>query len=342
MQERSNKQKKRKFSILFVIYILSFIPYLYLIYVSIFGIGFSFFFNSTIVYGIYAIGIALLYFGAFVPIYPTILIYQIIYTIVKYKSFTPKFRKNIKRIFIIFITYIAIITIITLGIEKNQKSKQYKQDKIVIEDYLKNEFGEQHYKNMKIPNKYESIYMIRTPLLEQESFSIYLDREAKEVTSTNFYIEFNKQYEMDDKLSTYLGLPENIKIRTKSSKYNLKKYNANNDNIETLLNDCYYKIEYVSIYTEYYNKEEVIQTIKNFYIKYYDNLYKKGRIDKYINFVIKVNKNNYNLVGTSNEYATICVWKNNDILEMNFSGYKYEGNYNYTIEKEKETINLDN
>ena len=89
---RSGKAAAKK--IFFVLYITSFIPYLFLVYSCIFGIEFGFFSNVSTYYGFEALLIAGIA-GCLIPVYPISLLYQIIYTAIRYKHFSAKFKKLI-------------------------------------------------------------------------------------------------------------------------------------------------------------------------------------------------------------------------------------------------------
>ncbi len=105
--------KIKKNDKLFVLYMISLLPYLLLIYFSIFGIEISFFDDTTIYYGFEAILIVLLV-GSIIPIYPIILIYQIIFTIKKHKFFSNIQKKIVLRTIIILLLLLIIPSIIYL------------------------------------------------------------------------------------------------------------------------------------------------------------------------------------------------------------------------------------
>ena len=121
---------------LFVLYMISFIPYLYLIYSCIFGIQFGFFFNTSTYYGFEAIILALLS-GSIIPIYPIVGIFQIIFTIKKYKMFSNFQKRFLKSMITILLLLLLIPSILYLISTKVSSNTIYSQDKVIIENYLK-------------------------------------------------------------------------------------------------------------------------------------------------------------------------------------------------------------
>lgn len=99
-KKKSDKLENYKF----IIYIISFIPYLSLIYYGIMGIDTGLFYNTKILYGFKAIMYVFL-MGCLMPIYPLLIIFQVIFIIRKYRIFS-----NIQKI----IFYITIISILLL------------------------------------------------------------------------------------------------------------------------------------------------------------------------------------------------------------------------------------
>ena len=106
---------KKTVNISFILYILSFIPYLVLIHSCIFGVDFGFWNNISTYYGFEALFIAVVG-GCLIPIYPVILIFQIIYTIKKYKTFTPKSKIIMKCMVAVLAALLIVPAIIYLMI----------------------------------------------------------------------------------------------------------------------------------------------------------------------------------------------------------------------------------
>ena len=87
--KRNNEKgiHRKKVSISRILLYLSFIPYVYLIYVAIFGCTISVLGSTTeTVYGLNAVLWVLLVFSLGIPIYPLVLLYEIVYFLVNHKK----------------------------------------------------------------------------------------------------------------------------------------------------------------------------------------------------------------------------------------------------------------
>ena len=243
---KNRNDKVNKCNILFTLFIMSFIPYLYLVYSCIFGIE-GLFFNNSIYYGFSAIYQAFLIFSL-IPIYPTIILFQFIYFLKEYKNISFKYKK-ITRAIIFFLLLLLIVPSISYKIIGNRSINiQYENDKIIIEKYLKEVFGEKYYKNMEIlkpKDNLSSSYKVNTPLLN-ENFTITLDDEKK-VILNSFYEEFVKENKLNDRLSSYLKMyydfPSYYEINSSIYNFQINKIN----DIDDLIKDCEFKIKYFNI-----------------------------------------------------------------------------------------------
>lgn len=320
-----------KVSKTFVLYIISFIPYLFLVYSCIFGIDFGIFMNTSTYYGFEALLIAIIN-GSVIPVYPIILIFQIVYTIKKHKTFTPNMKKILKYIIISIILLILIPSIIYLVKHNNDLNNTFKSDKLVIENYLQEEFGPQHYNNIEIVknSNFSELYIIKTPLLKY-GFSIKLNEDRTAVINNSFYEEFVKENSIEEELNKSLNklyeLPDYMTIDSRIIKFDIKNY-TKGEQIEKLLDTCEYKISNIKINKNSFDKQEIIEIIKNFYIKHAEKLDKMSFPYSLQFYVIVLDRH----------YADINTVKNNDILKLTFSGYNYgEG---YTIKYDEISINL--
>lgn len=158
-KEVEDKQNKK----LFTMFLISFIPYLFIVYSCIFGIEFGFFSNVSTYYGLEAIFLALI-IGCLIPVYPIILIFQIVFTMKKYKVFSNSQKKIFKSIITILLLLLIVPSILYAIISKKDLSTNYNKDKVIIEKYLKDKYGEKNYNNMEItnPNKVSSEYKIKS------------------------------------------------------------------------------------------------------------------------------------------------------------------------------------
>ncbi|MBQ8549296.1 MAG: hypothetical protein IJ427_12425 [Lachnospiraceae bacterium] len=100
----------------FILYLVSFVPYLYLVWSVIFGIDFGFF-DSFMYYGFEAFVIAL-GLGSILGIYPIVLIFQIVYTVKKHRSFSRKNKRLVKGIVISLAALILIPSLLYWMAEK--------------------------------------------------------------------------------------------------------------------------------------------------------------------------------------------------------------------------------
>ena len=225
-----------------------------------------------------------------------------------------------------------IPSFINLVKENNNLNTTFNSDKIVIEDYLMEEFGEHHYKNMEVVknSNLSNRYTIKTPLLEY-GFSIELNENRTEILNNSFYETFVEENSMNDKLDNYLNtlyeLPNDIKIKSNIQKFDIKNY-IQNEKIENLLYTCEYNIDRIEIFKNSFDKENVTQKIKDFYIKN-DKILEKDYPLYGLDFYVKVDGRYYAAIDTS---------KQNDTLILRFSGYNYGDGY--TINNDRISIDL--
>ena len=107
-------ENNNKISESFIWYIISFIPYFILILTCLSGIGFGFSAagGTSTVHGMEALILGIMAFSIGIPIFPILLIFQIIYSLKKYKTFTKK-QKNITKVIIfLLITLLLILFLI--------------------------------------------------------------------------------------------------------------------------------------------------------------------------------------------------------------------------------------
>lgn len=107
--KEDNINRVRRGNKLLLVYFLSFIPYLYLIYSCIFGIEFGLMGSSYTYYGFDAIVIAFMY-GCVILVYPIIIIFQIIYTIKNYKLFSNNLKNAVKIIIGLLLSILVVFS----------------------------------------------------------------------------------------------------------------------------------------------------------------------------------------------------------------------------------------
>lgn len=109
--------ENKKVSKLFILFLLSFLPYLLMGYFSIFGMDFGLFSNTYMIYGFDALIIVLITCSV-LPIYPVALIFQIVYLIKQYKKLTKKSKLITKYTIIAVVAFTLLPSLIYMALEK--------------------------------------------------------------------------------------------------------------------------------------------------------------------------------------------------------------------------------
>lgn len=314
-----NEQPKLKKS--FIFYLITFIPYCILIPVAFFGT--TFIFNK--IYGFDAVVLMALAF-CIIPVFPILLLFQLIYTIKNRKKFSKK-QKNITICFISIILALIFAPCIFYEVKDQiQINNEYKENIPQIEKYLSDNFGE-YSKDMKIlkPSAVFSDYLVETPLLDKQCFTIFI---YKDEINDNFKASYVEENNIKEKASDYLvkkyNFNKDISVEFNNIDFDLKYL----ENKEELIKNAKYTISYLTINKNNYNQEEIINVIKELYSN--KELQKELKIN-----MIFVTINN-------TDYALITIDKKeleNNILTLNFSGYT--NSKGRTIEDEQIIINLD-
>jgi len=102
---------------LFVVYFISFIPYLFIVYSVTFGLEFCIFSNCSISYGFEGAILALIV-GTILPVYPLVLIFQIIFTVKKHQSFSSRQELAAKLIVIFLLIFTLVPSVTYLFLDK--------------------------------------------------------------------------------------------------------------------------------------------------------------------------------------------------------------------------------
>lgn len=318
----------------FGIFLFSFLPYLYLTYVSIFGIEFSWFYSTEMHYGYEAVLIAL-FFGCVIPVYPVVLLFQCIYGFVNRKKLTKK-QKQVTGVIIAFLIGVTFLGCIGHIIrEKVTIQINYKKDKVVIEKYLRENLGEELSADMEIyiPEEITHIYSVGTPLLEYP-FSVWLHEETREVFLCGFEGDYIKELQLDEKMGEYLskqwGLPKYAGLNVIVDDIDVKDY-GKEELPQALLSTCDYWIEGMTMNHDSYKEEMVVSEITNFLLQW-EKIGNDRNANDYFKFYVRIN---------SQYYASIVARPSNenaDMWKLHFSGYTYENGT--TIEDTIVEINL--
>lgn len=261
-----------------------------------------------------------------IPVFPILLLFQLIYTIKNRKKFSKK-QKNITICFISIILALIFAPCIFYEVKDQiQINNEYKENIPQIEKYLSDNFGE-YSKDMKIlkPSAVFSDYLVETPLLDKQCFTIFI---YKDEINDNFKASYVEENNIKEKASDYLvkkyNFNKDISVEFNNIDFDLKYL----ENKEELIKNAKYTISYLTINKNNYNQEEIINVIKELYSN--KELQKELKIN-----MIFVTINN-------TDYALITIDKKeleNNILTLNFSGYT--NSKGRTIEDEQIIINLD-
>lgn len=111
-KEKNKGNRINKSNILLIVYFISFIPYLYLLYSCIFGINFGFTLESNTYYGFSAIIIAFI-LGCIILVYPIIIAFQVMYTKKNYKFFSERIKFLVKFIIGLLILSLIVFSLVS-------------------------------------------------------------------------------------------------------------------------------------------------------------------------------------------------------------------------------------
>lgn len=275
----------------FGIFLASFLPYVYLVYVAIFGMEFTWFFSTQQCYGYQAVMMTL-FFGCIIPVYPVVLIFQCIYGFVTRKKL-PAEKKRL-----VLVIILSLITTILLGCgghfvrEKVTIQYHYNQDKALIEAYLKEYFGERHFADMEIqpPDEISHSYRVTTPLLKY-SFDINLNEERTAVNSSTFQDNFIEENNLHQKVGEYVtkqwAMPEHTQVGVVVLNLDITEYDAEKT-LDSFLTTCSYRVDSIYIDRDVYRQEEIVETIKKILLQYDEELSTYCQDDR-MKFYVRVN-----------------------------------------------------
>ena len=277
--------------ILFVLFIISLVPYLILPYFSIKGVSILWSEND---YGFEAWLFSFIILSIYIPIFPLTIPYQFIFMVFPFR----KLSRALKKASVIAIIVTLIITLLPPTVidilEYNKSQAKYYHDKATIEEYLTDEFGKENFENMKIilSNDADSTkYKVVSPMLKQR-FTVTIDDDE---ISDDFDTLFTKQYDLHAKLVKKLtqecNFPNDISISIRNM--NITDY-SNVENIDRILDSCQYQLDYVTFHLAKYDKNNVVERIKDFFEVYGEKLNLSKDYDKnWPNFLVRLNGEKY-------------------------------------------------
>ncbi len=265
MDEAEREKRFKRFS-------LSFIPYLYILWTGIFGIDFwgdKYGFPAMIIVA----GLLSL-----VPVYPALLIFQIMFYIFSVRSgkFGEEQKRGTGRIVLVLICAALVIGIgaSILQYDANSYQRNYKddaeqqKDKEIIEQYLAEEYGE-YAEDMKIVAYDYDTYIIKTSLLEKGSFFVSVEDGVVcdglyDDGRYGFKYEFKEKNSLQDVLDdylfdTYLNI-DNCDVDSYLYDYDFRKFL--DGDIKGFAESCEFDVLFVNVYEDKYDREKLVEVAK--------------------------------------------------------------------------------
>lgn len=256
MDEAERESRFKRFS-------LSFIPYLYILWSGIFGIDFwgdKYGFPAMIIVaGLFSL----------VPVYPVLLIFQIMFYIFSVRSgkFGEKQKRGTGRIVLVLICATLVIGIGHAIKASIDESKKEKAGRIYVEQYLAEEYGE-NYDDMEILDYSYGSYKIKTPLLKEGYFYVHLhDSTVCDGTTHGDYgfkDVFQEENDLENVLNnyvidTYLGIYD-CKIYSVLFDYDFRKFL--DGDIKGFAESCEFNVLFVYVYEDKYDREKLVEVAK--------------------------------------------------------------------------------
>lgn len=316
--------------VMFVLFCVSLLPYLILPYFSIEGTGFLW---SDKDYGFDAWLFSFIVLCIHTPIFPFTIIYQIVFVASRYAKLSQLLKQSTK-ILIIVTLVITLVPPTIVEISQYIKAKEvYNKNEAAIEEYLIDEFGKENFNNMRIilPDDADSTtYKVVSPLLKQR-FTVTIDDDG---ISNNFDTLFIKQHDLTTKLTEKLtdecNIPNDISISIRN--INITNY-SDIKNIDKILDSCKYRLDYVTFNCTEYNKENVVEQIKDFFDIYGEKLsLNKDNDTNWPNFLVRLNGEKY-------AHIHMLISESQNAVRITFRGY--DNGLGYTVETEDVYITFD-
>lgn len=252
------KRKKR-----FIWFALSFIPYLYILWSGIFGIDFwgdKYGFPAMIIVaGLFSL----------VPVYPVLLIFQIMFYIFSVRSgkFGEKQKRGTGRIVLGLISAMLVIGIGHAVIAYVDELHEEEAGREYVEQYLTEEYGE-YAEDMEILGYSYGSYKIKTSLLKKGYFYVHLhDSTVSEGTTHGDYGfrgVFQEENNLEDVLNnylldTYLDI-DNCKTYSDLLDYDFRKFL--DGDIKGFAESCKFAVHFVYVHEDKYDREKLVEVAK--------------------------------------------------------------------------------
>lgn len=263
------KGTKILYIILFIIFAISLLPYLLPTYYSIEGVSFLW---SDKDYGFDAWLFSFIVLCVRPPIFPITITYQFFFMVFPFRKLS-KFLKKVAIVTIIVTLAITLIPPTVIDILEYSKSQaKYYHDKATIEEYLTDQYGEELSNDMRVTFSYDknyNSYQVKSKLLN-DTFEVYLEEDGLTDEFDYVYCKENKFSEtIENDLKKNLNLPDNFELSI--CNIDIKDYSDLKD-IDKTIASCEYTFDDLIIRYNYYDKQTVIDDIKEFYIKHGNKL----------------------------------------------------------------------
>lgn len=321
--------------VLWIIFLLSFVPYLILVQAAIFGANVGIF-NTSWAYGFEAVYV-LIYLFTIIPIFPACLIYEFIYGIIMFRKFT-KLKKWIAIILPSSIVLLIVLPCIFHEIDNRYQDRiYYGSHEELIWDYLHENFSEELLVNgeLELRSREDEYYWFK---FDKEVFGeigflqIWINEEGDIVD--DFSDRFNEIYEEDlgEYLDTYYGVAGNMELQPLLYDVDMSNYSYQDD-IKAVFEKCDYRISSVYFTEKVYDQDQTIALIKSFYKEVLPMI--SVQDEQSFNFYVKVDDRFFASIHAYDKNPS-----DNEII-LFFSGYTYTSEEGETIPSSEMTMILD-
>lgn len=323
---------KKFLNILFwILFLLSFIPYLATVFSALFGAETGYFGNYNVSYGFEAVEFTIFIFSITL-IYPACLLFQIIYVIFGLIK-APVYRKIVTVIIVESIIVFTLGPCIIYDLKVDWENKRFFEEHLEeVQEYLLDNYSDEFVSKCVIKpgnSKYRTyIIQIEDEYFNNDYFTVTLSEEIG--TMDNFFkkvIEPNENQEFMDGFAEYIikeyDIPDNLIPRPLVNSIDMKEFSYS-DSYEDMYPRIDFYLDSFDIKVDEYNQQELIDLI----MYYYNNC------DKEYN-----NTDTYDFTVTYNGryHARITLYssnRNSEYVDLSFVGYTYTSEEGPTIKDE--------
>lgn len=273
--------------IFFAIYILSFLSYLFLTYYGVFGtsVGFALFGGNSYEYGFGAMSWEFIIFSI-IPIYPLIILFQLIYSIKNYKRFTARHKKITKFTIGIVVSLLYLAAVIPMIVDYQRKQEKAHD----IEVYLTNKYGSGDFEYDIDTESIKTSYMNSTfgydDFHNTDGFIDVYYKEKNGIKDLDKYLENT----MDSTIQSTISNNFDVNVYADYN-LNLNKNYGHVPSLQELLSNIEVTDLRLTINKEFNSEEELIDYIKELTVVIIDEGYRD--IDDSIYFEYGCTKLNF-------------------------------------------------